>query len=258
MTCCCCGCPRLLHQDVLWLELIAAWGLSAPEVATINRQQGLHCADCGCNLRTMALAAAVMQTFGFAGLFRDFVRRRAAQRLRVLEVNEAGLLTPFLKQLPGHVLTVYPEVDMTALPWPAESFDLVLHSDTLEHVPEPVQALAECQRVLKPGGRCAFTVPLLVDRLTRSRAGMPPSYHGNPSNPGDCLVHTEYGADAWKHVVLAGFDECRVHCLEYPAASALVGVRAAVPSRTVWPLAALGRALPHFTSGLFRHLSRSA
>jgi SAM-dependent methyltransferase len=113
---------------------------------------------------------------------------------------------------------------MTALPFADGAFDVVVHSDTLEHVPRPVRGLAECRRVLRPGGFCAFTVPMVVGRLTVSREGLPPSYHGSPSNPADCLVHTEYGADAWGHVVRAGFAECRLFALEHPAAHALVGV----------------------------------
>ena len=115
---------------------------------------------------------------------------------------------------------------MTRLPFEDRSYDLVLHSDTLEHVARPIRALSECRRVLKPGGFCVFTVPLIVDRLTISREGLPPSYHGTPSsNPADFLVHTEYGADAWKHVTLAGFRECRIFALDYPSAHALVGAR---------------------------------
>jgi ubiquinone/menaquinone biosynthesis C-methylase UbiE len=114
---------------------------------------------------------------------------------------------------------------MMDLPFDDMAFDLVVHSDTLEHVQRPIRGLSECRRVLKPGGFCAFTVPIIVDRLTISREGLPPSYHGSPSNPGDFLVHTEYGADAWKHVTLAGYRECRIFSLDYPAAQAMVGVR---------------------------------
>jgi SAM-dependent methyltransferase len=229
MICCCCGSREFESGPILWPELIAAWRLADDEVRYIDRQQGTHCGWCLCNLRTMALATAVMRCYGFTGLFRDFVREPVAQGLRVLEVNEAGNLTPFLEQIPGHVFGSYPAIDMMALPYDESSFDLVVHSDTLEHVEQPVRALSECLRVLKPGGFCAFTIPIIVDRLTASRAGLPPSYHGSPENPADCLVYTEYGADAWKHVIRAGFPECRVLALEYPAALALVGVKSAGP-----------------------------
>jgi SAM-dependent methyltransferase len=222
--CLCCGSTQLQEQPVLWKELIDEWRIADYEVAYINRQQGLNCASCGSNLRSMALAKAVMACYGNATLFKEFVRSRVANKLRVLEINEAGRLTPFLTVLPNHVLVRYPEIDMMNLPLEDRTFDLVVHSDTLEHVPHPVRGLSECRRVLKPGGFCAFTLPMIVDRLTMSRDGLPPSYHGSPSNAADHLVHTEYGADAWKHVLLAGFSECRIVALEYPASQALVGV----------------------------------
>lgn len=45
------------------------------------------------------------------------------------------------------------------LPFANGSFDTVFCSQVLEHVPEPWLALAEFQRVLKPGGRLILTVP---------------------------------------------------------------------------------------------------
>jgi SAM-dependent methyltransferase len=47
----------------------------------------------------------------------------------------------------------------TALPFPDASFDVVLFSEVLEHVDEPVRAVKEIARVLKPGGRLLLTVP---------------------------------------------------------------------------------------------------
>jgi ubiquinone/menaquinone biosynthesis C-methylase UbiE len=120
----------------------------------------------------------------------------------------------------------FPQVDMMRMPYANGSYDLVVHSDTLEHVPQPITALAECYRVLAPGGFCAFTVPIIVDRMTRSRAGLPHSYHGGPNERlADFVVQTEYGCDAWKHLFLAGFQECRVMTPEFPSALALVGAR---------------------------------
>jgi SAM-dependent methyltransferase len=223
--CPCCGSTRTRSGPVLWKELIDEWRIALHEVAYIDRQQGFHCEDCVCNLRTMCLARAIMACYGYSGLFQDFARSETTQQLDVLEINEAHRLTQFLAQMRGYQLARYPDVDMTKMPFADGTFHLVVHSDTLEHVPHPVRGLSECRRVLRPGGFCAFTVPMIVDRLTASRQGLPPSYHGSPENAADCLVHTEYGADAWKHLVLAGFAECRIFSLEYPAAQALVGVR---------------------------------
>jgi SAM-dependent methyltransferase len=225
IRCPCCGCDRLQARTVLWKKLIAEWRIAPHEVEYIDRQQGTFCLGCGANLRSMALAAAIMRCLRFDGVFRDFVRGAAASALKILEINEAGHLAPYLRQAPGHMLKAYPEIDMMNLPFAEETFDLIVHSDTLEHVPQPVRGLSECCRVLKTGGFCVFTIPIIVDRLTVSREGLPPSYHGNPTNPLDYLVYTEYGADAWKHVVQAKFSECRLFSLEYPAAQALIGVK---------------------------------
>jgi SAM-dependent methyltransferase len=225
MQCSCCGSFQTAEVPVLWRELIDEWRLASDEVAYVDRQQGLHCADCGSNLRSMTLAKAIMACFAYRGLFKDFAHAEAVSDVRILEINEAGALTQFLKVMPNYVLARYPDVDMESLPYEDGIFDLVVHSDTLEHVPHPVRGLSECRRILKPYGFCAFTVPMIVDRFTISREGMPPSYHGSPSNPVDCLVHTEYGADAWKHFLLAGFQECRIFALEYPTSQAMVEVR---------------------------------
>jgi SAM-dependent methyltransferase len=47
--------------------------------------------------------------------------------------------------------------DAQALPFPPETFDAVLSQEALLHVPLKGMALAEAFRVLKPGGRFAFT-----------------------------------------------------------------------------------------------------
>ena len=112
-------------------------------------------------------------------VFRNFTGTVRGRLLRILEINQAGDLCRFFRRRSRHEMRAYPELDMMNMSGIASgTYDLVVHSDTLEHVPDPVLALRECRRVLRPGGACCFTVPIVVGRLTRSRQGLPPSYHG--------------------------------------------------------------------------------
>jgi SAM-dependent methyltransferase len=223
--CAVCGSEELHYVEELPAQLIREWELSAAEAAYVNRQQGLQCVRCGSTLRCMALATALLRHCGGVGPFSEFSASPAVQPLRVLEINEAGGVSPFLARWPRREFVKYPDVDMQALPHADASFDLVVHSDTLEHVSDPVRGLEECRRVLRDGGACVYTVPIIVGRLTRSRAGLAPSYHGNPDDGSGYLVHTEFGADAWAWPLVAGFADCRIVSLEHPAAHALIAVR---------------------------------
>jgi len=49
--------------------------------------------------------------------------------------------------------------DITSVPEKDASFDVILCSEVLEHVPDPTKALDEFARLLKPGGKLILTVP---------------------------------------------------------------------------------------------------
>jgi SAM-dependent methyltransferase len=49
--------------------------------------------------------------------------------------------------------------DVLTLPFPDASFDAVIVSEVLEHIPDDERAMAEIARIVKPGGRVAVTVP---------------------------------------------------------------------------------------------------
>ena len=53
--------------------------------------------------------------------------------------------------------------DLTRTPFEAGSFDIVICSHVLEHIPEDRAAMAEVLRILKPGGMALLLVPLATD-----------------------------------------------------------------------------------------------
>lgn len=50
--------------------------------------------------------------------------------------------------------------DINAIPVEQNTFDYVLCTEVLEHVPKPVDTIRELSRVLKPGGTLILTVPM--------------------------------------------------------------------------------------------------
>ena len=222
ISCSVCGGDDFVDQAIIWDGLANEWQLAPYERSYVDRQQGTHCTSCGANLRSIALADAILASVGSTLTLAEFVKTPEAEHLALLEINEAGNLSPTLKQLPGHVLAAYPSVDMQAMPYDAESFDLVIHSDTLEHIPNPVRALAECRRVLRENGSLCITVPTIVGRMSRSRAGLPKSYHGSTdTGTDDFVVHTEFGADMWTYFMQAGFKSVAIDTVDFPSALAL-------------------------------------
>lgn len=215
-VCLVCAGRRYERQRVLWQGLIDEWELSPEEGDAIDRQQGVRCTTCRCNLRSIALAGGICDAMGFGGSFDAWLA--STPDVRTLEINGVGDLTGRLGKLGNLTRAVYPAVDMQTLPYDNGSFDLVVHSDTLEHVPDPALGLAECRRVLRPGGWLVMTVPTVPGRLTRSRAGLPPSYHGGEGDArADHLVHTEFGADAWAMLCAAAFERIATRVFAWPS-----------------------------------------
>lgn len=68
----------------------------------------------------------------------------------------------FAAAMIGLACTAHPEIrfeegDAEALPFADASFDAVVSNFGIHHVPDPVRALSEARRVLRPDGRMAFT-----------------------------------------------------------------------------------------------------
>jgi SAM-dependent methyltransferase len=106
--------------------------------------------------------------------------------------------------------------NLQALSFVDGSFDLVLSSDVLEHMPDPYRAHSEIFRVLKPGGRHLFTVPFdhsaaLDDRRAKLVDGevvylAEKLFHGDPVRPEEgILVWTIFGLEMLVRMAEIGF-----------------------------------------------------
>jgi SAM-dependent methyltransferase len=232
-----CGGQTFKYHPVLWKSLIEEWELNEDEIEYINYQQGYCCESCGSNIRTMSLAKAIMNTYDqkkSSLIFTDFIRTRIFKKLRILEINETGLHSYLVKNtdsklssffnLSQYKYIEYPEYDMTHLNLESESYDLIIHSDTLEHVNNPLKALKEILRVLSSTGKTIFTVPIILNKLSRSRDKLKPSYHGSENeHKYDYKVYTEFGSDIWTYLLNAGFSKCSIYNFFSPAGIAIMG-----------------------------------
>jgi hypothetical protein len=222
LVCSICGGKEFKSHNVLWPGLIAEWQLSDEEASYVDRQQGCVCTACTTSLRGNALGDAIRQFFGTELPLHDAIDSGNFDSLRLLDVNGVPGLSDALSKLPNYVRRDFPDIDLQAISYAEGSFDLIVHSDTLEHVPQPGLALEECRRVLAPSGRLCFTAPIIVGRMTRNRAGLPPSYHGQATDEAaDYIVHSEFGADLWTLVLASGFSNVSLNQVEYPSAIAV-------------------------------------
>ena len=87
------------------------------------------------------------------------------------------------------------------------AFDLILTSEVMEHVPDALQAEREIVRLLRPGGRYAFTVPLdpygpddIILSEKRPDGTIvhfgEPVYHGDPRRQEGILAYRIFAARA--------------------------------------------------------------
>ncbi len=117
-----------------------------------------ECPRCGCHDRERHLLMYMRAT----GLFESLSNKA------VLHFAPERRLSPLIAaQQPLRYIRcdLYPQtpeiekMDISAIPYPAESFDLVIANHVLEHVADDQAALAEIYRVLKPGAYAILQTP---------------------------------------------------------------------------------------------------
>jgi len=109
-------------------------------------------------------------------------------------------LAPLIEPMPEGAGATLAAGDALALPYADDTFDLVVCSEVLEHIPDYRAALAEIARVLKPGGRFAASVPRAFPEWLCWR--LAPGYPMTPGGHLRIFEETDLVAD----VAAAGFD----------------------------------------------------
>lgn len=167
------------------------------------------CMNCGASLRTSDLAGVILREIECK--YDSLEEGDGDLPLKkILNVSSCGFIHEYLKYYPGYVASEYFNsvksggykdgvlcVDLCNIPFPDNSFDLIISEDVLEHVENYQVALSEIWRVLRRGGKHIFTVPLHENKQTISRKGNANYvYHGDPIRPEKgCLVYTDFGND---------------------------------------------------------------
>lgn len=226
--------PILYRRWVIPPKLEELWGLSPRLAEALARKESNECAWCGAKLRGRRLARVLLESFpvgnppSVARSVAAWARSTEARALRIAEFNRIDGLHEQLATLPGLAYSEYRDdvapgtivdgvrvEDLTRLTHADASLDLILTSETLEHVPDLDAALAETWRVLKPGGLHLFTVPRLPGiTATFARAVVGDDgrveHRATPiRHPGGDVgypVFTEFGDDLPELLRRAGFE----------------------------------------------------
>lgn len=183
------------------------WDISAQMGLLFNIREGQKCGKCGVNVRAQGLAKAILQSkYGFGNTtLVEWVAEANKRKLKICELNSCHELHNTLKKIRSLTFAEYgteTEEDIESLSYRDNAFDLVLHSETLEHVENAPKAMDECRRVLKNDGLILFTTPVVWNRISRKRTEtrngvteylLPKSYHGKKAD--DYLVRHEFGND---------------------------------------------------------------
>jgi SAM-dependent methyltransferase len=226
--------PMLDRRRYIPRRLEELWQLTPRLASALARKETSECAGCGAKLRGRRMALVLLETCPHGDhsppprSLAEWARSETSQRLRIAEINRIDGVHEQLLSLPGFRPSDFqPEVepgemsrgvrceDLTRLTYSDKSFDLVLTSETLEHVPDLDAALSEIYRVLTPGGRHVFTIPVLPGvsrtfaRMTRQLDGTL-KYHAqricHPGGDDGYPVFTEFGTDIPEILRKAGFE----------------------------------------------------
>jgi len=194
----------------------------------VNLREGLVCQRCGLSARSRQLFATARDCFGESAqlalleAFTPLARYVGAawRHCRLSEFRDTETLSGVACDFLGGDGYKEPRQaihqDMQAFSYANGELDGIMHNDVLEHVPDPLQALRECRRVLKPDGILLFNVPWfpwLPHTLVRGRLDangvlheiLPTELHSDGLRSEGIYTFSNFGADLPVLLGEAGF-----------------------------------------------------
>lgn len=206
-VCASCGLRSYFVLDANgWLlDRMRSWPYDGGTLDALATRENYFCLWCGRSYRLRTLAAVAGRWLRGARVYEPAVF--GAFSRRTMRRAASFITSEFLDGAePGEVADGRRHEDIRSLSFANASFDLVITSEVFEHVADPWPGFAEVRRVLRPGGRHVFTVPVVRGRPTSSRDGQPAVYHIDPLRPRGSLVETDFGDDLPDLLRDHGFD----------------------------------------------------
>lgn len=238
----------LVHPDGFdgWCgacEKPARFSFESREDGTIDLREQMVCEHCKLNARHRVSLGLLAELRPDPETARIYATEQASPAFVWLQRHYPGstgsefftsdqerLLKNYLHALLGDDAQLQRE-DATDLSFEAESFDAVVSSDVLEHIPDFQAALENFHRVLAPGGDLILTVPFLdasQDSLRRAEIDadgeishlVEPEYHGDPVSSEGVLAFHSFGWDLLDTLRDCGFESAQ-WCLPWKPSQAI-------------------------------------
>jgi SAM-dependent methyltransferase len=215
-----------------WITCPICGAFAQTRVEHANFRETILCASCQSTNRNrqiaLVLCTVISKRLGTA--VTSLKQLKPNSGLAIYNTEASGPTHHYLCHLPNYCCSEYfgPELnsgdrrngvlhqDLMALSFPDNSFDFILSSDVLEHLPNPYQAHREIFRTLKPGGAHIFTVPFYQDRVRDETRAMvtaegkvthllDPIFHHDPLRPEGILVYTIFSFEMLVKLEEIGF-----------------------------------------------------
>ena len=215
--CACCGRLRFFENDLLY-------GGSDTPVCQINFRERMVCPVCKLNNRMRSTFQVILREMnrypqGDLLIYEAVTSFYALleEKCRKAKWNIVGTEYFGDSYEGGTLVNGIRHEDAAALSFADNSFDIIVSNEVFEHIPDVFPAMTEMYRVLRPGGRVIFTVPIdphLEKSLQRAKIEngeivhlLEPEIHGNPVDANGSLAFWTLGWDILDQMKKAGFSD---------------------------------------------------